>query len=136
MDKLLILKDVVSGAYTMMLDDQRTELTLAMGELFRRPLIRFDEAYEDFVAQVTKSSDIFDRWLNIQLQVLTELGPDQEALQQLTNTFTQVLEGTPGGETATFDGTLFENKSFVIALAFRIYLDALVFKQTEQGAQQ
>lgn len=133
MDKLIVLKDVVSKVYADMITDPRTELVLAMGPMFRRPLIRFDEAYETFIATVTSDSALFDRWLNVQVQVLTELSGDaKQALVQLKDTFNEILEDTPGGETATFEGGDLEKKSFIIALAFRIYLDALVAAEEEE----
>jgi len=134
MDKLPLLKEVIDQTYADMINDRRPDLQLALGGMFSRPLVRFEEAYDAFIATVVRDSAIYDRWLNVQMQVVTRLGGDcQDAVKQFSDMFNEVLAETPGGETATFAEGLFEKKSFIFALAFRVYLDALVANSPMDG---
>lgn len=131
MDKLPIFKDAIGDIYALMRGDSRQALILAMGPMYRRPLIRFEEAYEEFIAKVVSDSALFDRWLNIQMQLSTQLGGDCEpSVDQFSAMIKMILDQTPGGESADFDKWLFDSKSFVFALAFRVYLDDLSFGQS------
>lgn len=138
MEKLIVLKQVTSEVYASLMNDSRTDLILALGPVFKKPLVRFEEAYDAFIEEVVKQSSTFDRWLNVQMDFVTRMGNDQGAFKQLEELFKEVLKGTPGGETATFDETSFEAKGFMIVLAFRVYLDTLTFGvvQPQEGAKK
>jgi len=134
MDKLPFLKEAIDQTYADMINDRRPALQLAIGGMFNRPLVRFEEAYDAFIMNVVKDSAIYDRWLNVQMQLATRLAGDcEEALIQFVSMFEMVLDQTPGGETATFAEGLFDKKSFIFALAFRVYLDALVANTPMEG---
>lgn len=145
MDKLIALKTVITRVYISINVDGRREIVVPMGSMFHKPLLVFDEAYKNFIETVAKSPELYDRWLNIQMQVFTELQDDQDALSQFRDVFYKVLKGTEGGESFTIPPERFTDTSFAIALAFRVYLDAVILdpgitlpKQavTAEGADQ
>lgn len=125
MDRLIILSTTIKQVYGNLLQDQdRIQIIHHFQSLLKRPLVRFDEAYSTFIKSVGSNTDTFDRWLNIQFQVITLLAEDQEALKQLPKMFQEVLATTEGGEALDAkDPDDYKRYSFLIALAFRIYLD-------------
>lgn len=130
MDKLPRLSEIIKQIFTdIALDENRNEFIFHFKGLMRKPLVKFGEAYTGFIGPggVSKNSDTFDLWLNIQMRVITALGPDQDALKQLVKMFQDVLKTTEGGEVSdclSVDSKEdFERYSFIIALAFKIYLD-------------
>jgi hypothetical protein len=126
MDKLIALKMVIARVYVDINKDGRKEIIVPMGSMFHKPLVMFELAYKNFIETVAKAPDTYDRWLNIQLQVLTELQDDQDAIKQFAEAYAMILKSTPGGEAAEFKVESHLNTSYVIALAFRVYLDAIV----------
>ena len=134
MDKLIALKVVIARVYLDINKDGRKEILVPLSSMFHKPLVIFEEAYKTFIETVTKDAGLFDRWLNIQMQVYTELQDDQEAIPQFTKMFKMVLEGTDGAEFVLFDeGRL--NASYIVALAFRVYLDAIVVEADARAVQ-
>lgn len=125
MDKLIALKTVIERVYVNINHDGRKDIIVPMGSMFHKPLVVFDEAYKNFIETVAKSSELYDRWMNIQIQVYTELQDDQDAIPQFGEIFRTVLKGTEGADVAVFDPERFKDTSFVVALAFRVYLDAI-----------
>lgn len=125
MDKLIALKTVIERVYVAINSDGRKEIIIPMGSMFHKPLVVFDVAYKNFIETVAANADTYDRWMNIQIQVFTELQDDQEAIPQFAEIFKKVLKGTEGAEMVVFDETRFQDTSFIVALAFRVYLDAI-----------
>lgn len=128
MDKLIALKTVITRVYLNLYRDGRKEVLIPLGNMLAKPLVQFNEAYVNFVSKIAEDSGVYDRWLNIQIQVYTELMDDQDAIKQFVDCFKSVLKGTPGGEAAAIDDDAFQDTSFILALAFRVYLDALVLE--------
>lgn len=126
MDKLIALKTVITRVYLDLYRDGRKEILVPLGNTLIKPLVQFNEAYINFVTKIAEDSAVYDRWLNIQIQVYTELMDDQDAINQFVSCFKNVLKGTPGGEAAAILDESFQDSSFIVALAFRVYLDALV----------
>lgn len=125
MDKLyhlsIVIKEIYSG---LVADTSRPGILYNFRSLLQRPLIRFDEAYTVFIQGVAQRSDTYDMWLNVQMRVITALGEEQAALKQVATMFKEVMDTTEGGEALDIkDEDDYKRFSFLIALAFRIYLD-------------
>lgn len=136
MDKLIALKTVIERVYVAINNDGRTDIVVPMASMAHKPLVMFPEAYEAFVKKIATTSALFDRWLNIQLQVYTELQDDQDAITQFADIYQKVLKGTEGGETGIIPPERFQDTSFIIALAFRVYLDAIVIEGIKTPREQ
>lgn len=125
MDKLAHLSTVIKNVFVDISNDPSRNgfLPLFQGML-TRPLIMFNAAYQVFSGHLTGDSSQMDRWLTNQLQVVTLLGEHQAGFTQLGELFQELLRATPGCDGADIvDATLYKNRSFIIALAFRIYLN-------------
>lgn len=127
MEQLIHLKAAAIKAY-LDLDSNvnRKPLTVPICRMFRGGLIKFDETYELFVSEIAENSAMFDWWLNIQVQMVTDLENNQGAWEQLHELFNEVLKGTLTDSNVTFDASLWQQKSFLCALAIRIYVDSIV----------
>lgn len=125
MDKLYHLRDTVRQVYAgIVADTTRPGILYNFRSLLRSPLICFEKAYSAFISGVALRSDTYDMWINVQLRVITMLGEEQEAIKQLAKAFQDVMATTEGGDaTDCKDPKDFERFSFLIALAFRVYLD-------------
>lgn len=129
MDKLIALKMVIARVYLDINKDGRKEIVIPLSSLLHKPLVVFEEAYKTFMETVVKNSAMFDRWLNIQMQVYTELQDDQAAIDQFIRMYKKVMAGTEGAEWVLVqDNPRFGDSSFVVALAFRVYLDAIALE--------
>lgn len=126
MDKLIALKTVIGRVYVDINRDSRKEIILPLAAMCTRPLIVFNEAYNSFITSVAETPDLFDRWLNIQIQVITELQDDQDAIPQFKELFVKILKETPGGQGAVHEEGMLDKSSYIIALAFRVYMDSIV----------
>lgn len=137
-DKMVVLSIAIKTVYRNLLND--AELSKAKeGEkvvnkrggilnhlegIMAKPIIKLKEMHDNFIKGVGNDSDLFDRWVSIQLQVITLLGPDIAALSQLTNSIEAITISCGVGE--QFDvreKDLFKNTSFAILTGFRVYLD-------------
>lgn len=136
MDKLIALKTVIERVYVAINNDGRTDIIIPMASMAHKPLVTFAVAYETFIKSVADSSALFDRWLNIQMQVYTELRDDQDAITQFAELFQNVLNGTEGGAAGMIPAERFQDTSFIIALAFRVYLDAIVIEGVKTPREQ
>jgi hypothetical protein len=136
MDKLIALKTVIERVYVAINNDGRTDIIVPMASMAHKPLVTFATAYEAFIKSVAVSSALFDRWLNIQMQVYTELRDDQDAITQFAELFQNVLNGTEGGAAGMIPAERFQDTSFIIALAFRVYLDAIVIEGVKTPREQ
>lgn len=126
MDKLAALSNIVKGIYLdVAADQERSDFIFFFRSILKVPLIRYNEAYGTFISSVAKTPDTFDLWINIQMRVLTALGADADtAIAQLAKMFKDVLNTTEGGDIMdATDADDFKRYSFMISLAFRIYLD-------------
>lgn len=127
MEQLIHLKATVVKAY-LDLDASpvRKPLTAPICRMFYAGLIKFDETYEAFIGEISNNAALFDWWLNIQLQIVTDLENQQGAWEQLGTLFKETIKGTLPQNNVTFDTTLWQSKSFLCALAIRIYVDSIV----------
>lgn len=134
MNKLYILSQTIKAVYGAVCNDQeRPEIIPYLTGMMKKPIIRFNEAYTVFINGLGTNGDAFDRWLNLQFMVITLLGDDQDALKQLPIMFKDVLKTTEGGEVLDItDPKDYERYSFIIALAFRIYLDDLTIPEPDK----
>lgn len=126
MDKLIALKTVITRVYLDLHRDGRVEIIIPLANMLPKPLVTFNEAYKNFIMKIAEDSGVYDRWLNIQIQVYTELMDDQEAINQFIDCFKNVLKGTPGASQAAIAEEDFQDTSFIVALAFRVYMDSIV----------
>lgn len=133
MDKLIHLSVVVKRTYIEIDIDGRNEILLALKTLMRKPLLAFDAGYGDFISAVGKSADMFDMWLSIQMRVITNLGEHQDAWNQLAKMVQEVFSTTEGGEISDIDDPEdYKRRSFLTALAFRVFLNDFVLLSPEQ----
>lgn len=128
MDKLLHLSSIIKHTFAeISADENRKGFIFHFQGLLKKPLVKFNEGYNNFIGGVTTSSDTFDLWLSIQMRIITALGNNQDALKQLGKMVQDVLSTTEGGEvndcSAPDAKDDFARYSFIIALAFRVYLD-------------
>ena len=136
MDKLIALKTVIARVYLDINKDGRKEILVPLSSMFHKPLVVFDETYKTFIETVAKDAGLFDRWLNIQMQVYTELQDDQAAIEQFIEMFKKVMKTTDGAEwVLVSDNPSFNSTSYVVALAFRVYLDAIVLDEDVRAVQ-
>lgn len=127
-----LLKVVVEETYANIISDGRYELKAAIDRLFPKPLFVFVDSYEDFMKYVTGDSDIFDRWINTQMQVMTALGEESNVFTKLMTLYTTTFNTSIGEGKLVIETDYHENQSFLIALSFRVYLDSLVARSKDE----
>lgn len=108
--------------YAELTEDERGLLLKEIEELLKKSLLVFVEAYHSFMGSITVSSDSYNRWVNLQIQFLTELG-GKEPLIELSDTVKMVFEDTEGGEGYIHPEE--QSVSFMVLLALRVYLDTV-----------
>lgn len=123
---LIILKEVIAQVYADIIDDGRPAIKNAIDRLSPRPLFIFSEVYNDFIRYITSESDLLDRWVNVQIQVITALGNDVDALTDLIKLVKNSFSDTLGEGPFVLDNKSYGDQSFAIALAFRVYTDGFV----------
>ncbi|MNM09000.1 hypothetical protein D3C81_190800 [compost metagenome] len=137
MDKLIHLSHIVKRTYVEIDVDGRNEILLAIKTMMRKPLVAFNQAYGDFIGAIGKSSDMFDMWLSIQMRVITNLGEHQLAWTQLATMVQEVFNTTEGGEISDIeDEEDWKRRSFLTALAFRIYLNDFLLLSPEDQQKE
>lgn len=133
MDQLIYLKAAVIRTY-LELDAEppavdgepdRKGILLPICRMFKEPLIKFEDTYKAFIIEISNNSAIFDRWINIQMQLITDLEDKQEGWSQLKELYDLVLAGTLDNTSASIDASFWGLRSFRTALAFRIFVDSL-----------
>lgn len=131
MDQLTSLSAAVKKVYLDIRLDERQEILANFSGLLRKPLLKFNEGYGGFISGITLKADLFDMWLSLQIRVITLLDihhNHDEVFATFTKMFQDVLKTTEGGEVLDVtDVEDYQRYSFVIALAFRVYLDDLTF---------
>lgn len=137
MDDLLHLKRVAVNTIVDLNKDTREDIKLALSNLFIKPLVIFPEAYDEFVRAIGHSAEATDRWLNIQMNVLTDLGPNRDAL--LGHFFEiqkKVFKETPGGQLFVKAENEVKQSSFLLAFMLRVYGDSIVIDLTPEGGNK
>jgi hypothetical protein len=133
MDDILHLKLVVNNTLVDMQKDPSGDLKVPLSNLFTVPLVRFEDAYDEFVAAIGQSSDAYDRWLSLQFSLVTDFGPNRETLiRQFSTLYKDTIKSSPGGESVTFTST-FDNQSYQLALILRVYGAGIAFEIGEVG---
>lgn len=135
-DKLVVLSIAIKTVYRNLLKDaeegktddpkenKRVSFLSHIEAIMSKPLIKLKGIHESFLKGVSNDQDLFDRWVNVQLQVLTLLGEEVSSLNQLSNSIMAVMVSCGvGGEYDVQDPSLYNNTSFAIITAFRVYLD-------------
>lgn len=132
MDDLIRVKQVVVDLLSDLTKDRRAHFKLSLANMFRIPLISFNDAYNDLIAAVGTNSDSYDCWLSLQMQMWTELGPDRIALiKAFTDMFDKIIKETPGGQ--AFIKHEESNKfSHTAALIFRVYTATVFIEGLEE----
>lgn len=106
--------------------------------VFRKPLLVFPEAHNNFIKGIGESPDLFDDWLNLQIQIHTDLGAFRnEIVDQAKKLFKAIILGTPGGDSyVDYSGD--HQRSFETLLLIRMFGKDNrfnnLFKETEVGA--
>lgn len=137
MDKLIHLSHVIKRTYVEIDVDGRNEILLTIKTMMRKPLIAFNAAYGDFISAVGQNADLFNMWLSIQMRVITNLGENQLAWTQLATMVQEVFATTEGGEANDIeDAEDWKRRSFLTALAFRIYLDDFLMLSPEDQQKE
>lgn len=133
MEQLIYLKAAIIRTYSALdseEDPKRKEILMPICRMFKEPLLTFEETYGAFIREVSTVSDNFDRWVNIQMQLIVDLEEHQGCWTQMRTLYNTVLEGTLGDSVTPIDENFWASSSFVTALAFRIFIDSL----TDSGA--
>jgi hypothetical protein len=134
MDDLLHLKRVAINTLVDLNKDTREDVKLALSNLFIKPLVIFPEAYDEFVFAIGHSGEATDRWLNIQMNILTDLGPNRDALlNHFFDIQKKVLNETPGGQLFIKPEAEVKKSSFLLAFMLRVYGDSIVIDVTPEG---
>lgn len=137
MDDLLHLKRVAINTIVDLNKDTREDIKLALSNLFIKPLIIFPEAYDEFVRAIGHSAEATDRWLNIQMNVHTDLGPDREVLlKHFVDIQRRVFKETPGGELFVKTEDEMKKSSFLIAFLLRVYGDSIILDLPAEGGNK
>jgi hypothetical protein len=125
MDDMLHIKLVVNNAIVDMQADPRPELKLPLSNLFIKPLANFGPGYDVFIASIGSDAAAYDRWLNLQMKLVTDFGPNREKLmEEFMQVFKDVISQTPGGEAHTTHDDV-NSISFQLALMLRVYGDSI-----------
>lgn len=128
MDKLIHLQAAIKQVWVELGADSRIDLIPHFHTLMKTPLVRFNEAYGNFISGVGATSAAFDMWLNVQMRIRTDVGQHPEVWKQLGTLFKETMSTTEGADSYDAqDEQDFLRYSFLVLLAFRIYLDALIF---------
>ena len=123
---LMHLKVAVSNILAMLKDDTREHFKAALGGLFNKSLLNFQKGYETFLNQVSADTESMDRWINIQIQLSTELGSGRDLLLgQFMEVYKSIIGDAPGGNSVVISPQDMTNHSFRIALVIRVYGDSI-----------
>lgn len=135
MDDLMHVKQVVAHTLADLqqdLDPKRAGIKVALYGMFDLGVIAFDESFSAFTGSVGQDPVTYDRWLSVQMQIWTDLGPNRSQLiSDFKAMFNQVIKQTDGGE-AFVQHTDAEKFSYVCALMIRVYADQLVLQVEEE----
>lgn len=102
-------------------DSQDGVFKTILSSIFHKPLLTFPEAHEKFIASVADSADLFDSWINLQVQIYTDLGAHrQEVIRKTRELSREIIAGTPGGDSYV-DYTGDHSRSFEILLMIRMF---------------
>jgi len=124
-DLLRITKAIADG------DERDLQIVVRLRAMSRRPLTTFVEAYNGFMREVKANADIYNRWVYLQIRVLTALGDSEDALMELHKKMVSIFSQTPDGDIANIDVPAGEARSFYVALAFQVYGDVLTHEQDD-----
>lgn len=126
MKDLIILKGAVITIIQRLQEDTRDSIKLAISNLFVNPLVNFNDAYDEFVGSIGQSAEASDRWRNIQIDLITEVGEEWEILfSRFKQVYQTVMKESPGGEIFTFHKSEWDTVSLSVALMIRVYGDTL-----------
>lgn len=129
MDDLTHIKQVIAALLADLQKDlvpERAGIKRALNGLFAYGVISFSESFDNFMATVGNDATIFDRWLSVQMQVFTDLGPQREELiAAFSAMFKKVLDQTDGGQ-AFIVHSMSNLFSYQCALMIRVYGDQLI----------
>lgn len=133
MAELLKLKRAIELTWMQLITEKpvRTDLHLRMKKLAGTSYVNMFGGYKEFMqslATVGKGAEEYNHWLSTQMLVMSYLENDAQLLNEMYKMYTDTLLGTAGGEVADVlvkYKTEKPDRSFLIALAFRIYLDTL-----------
>lgn len=119
-----LLKDAEEGKTDDNTENKRGSILSHIEGIMNKPVIKLKSIHDNFLVGVSKDQDLFDRWVSIQLQVITLLGEDIGALNQLCKTIEIVMASC--NTTAEYDvkeADLYKSTSFCVLAGFRVYLD-------------
>lgn len=91
MDNLIKLKETILDLMVSLANrEEMVGILKLLLDTHSKPLIEIVPVHATFLSQVSDSSDLFDKWLSIQIQVLTDLGEiryvvGEELIQLLGN---------------------------------------------------
>jgi len=135
MDDLTHVKQVITALFSDLsaeTDETRASIKGFFFSAFHQPLVNMGPAFDAFMGSIgnheTNASVLYDRWLNIQMQVYTDLGPQRQRLiNDFLNAFDKILVETPGGQTASKHAS-HGKFSYTCFLMIRTYGDMMVLQ--------
>lgn len=127
MDNLIKLKNIILDLMvSLAVREEMTGILKLILDTHTKPLIEIKPAHDVFLSQTTESSDLFDKWLSIQVQVLTELGGMRyDVASDLHKLLSEISDSC--GVTTLLDLKQdgFQNTSLFVLTAIRVYAPLL-----------
>jgi len=128
MEDLIHAKQVIAELFKDLKEDTRQSIKGPLFSLASVPLIEFAGGYSNFMKSVSDSSDAMHRWMTIQMQVYTDLGPTRtELLNKFRACMTDVYKGTLGDEVVVVHDD-WATVSHTILLMIKVYGDQLILQ--------
>lgn len=133
MDYLIKIKEVVLDLVVSLSNrPEMEEISNLLLNTQRQPLIEFYELHRVFTAQVTNSSDLFDKWLSIQIQVMTELGADKnDCIKEFSRFIEHLMISNSVSSTFELEANELADTSMFTLLAIRAYAPLIEFVTEE-----
>lgn len=123
MSNLIKLKDITLDLILSI--SAREELTQLANYVLltqTKPLIEFSNTHDVFFEQMSSSGDLFDKWLSLQLQFLTELGDLRISVrEEFANFFLSIIESNGVLDVLGLKTVDLKDPSVFTLLALRIY---------------
>lgn len=131
MDDLIHAKQVIAELFADLRNDSRVAIKGPLFSLAAVPLVSFNEGYSAFVKAVGDNADAMHRWMTIQMQVYTDLGPRRSGiLTDFRNAMDLMYGGTVGDAAIKHDD--WATLPHTILLMIKVYGDQLIL-QIQEG---
>lgn len=101
-----------------------------LSNVFIKPLFQFPAAYDNFIKAIGNNTELYEEWLNFQIQLYTDFGPYRETVVDgIKQAFRKIIANTPGGDGYVEHPVEEDKLSFKLLLAVRMFGKDLNFNQ-------